>query len=96
MREDGAKSERTIRFFESIVEDVRNQFSKHFMDICSFQVAASPQSSGTQRGEGMVDLLYYWMSEPGRLSLVAVPQQEPEANRVFGRLRPLDMRERDE
>ena len=96
VREDGAKSERTIRFFESIVEDVRNQFSKHFMDICSFQVAASPRSSGTQRGEGMVNLLDYWMSEPGRLSLVPVPQEEPEANRAFGRLRPLAMRERDE
>ena len=96
VREDRAKSERAIRFFESIVEDVRNQFSMHFMDIRSFQVAASPQWSSTQRGEGIVDLLNYWMSEPGRLSMTKVSMEEPTAERAFGRLRPLTIRERDE
>ncbi len=94
--EDGAKSERAARFFEGIVEDVRNQFSQHFMDIRSFRVAASPQSSSARRGEGMVDLIRYWMSEPGRLRPIAVPEEEPTATRAFGRLRPLAVRGRDE
>ena len=87
--EDGAKSERALQFFESIVQDVGAQFSQYFMDIQSFRVAASPQSSSARRGEGMVDLLRYWMSEPGRLRPAEVPVAIPAAARSFGRLRPL-------
>lgn len=82
------KSERALQFFESIVEDVHAQFSPHFMGIQSFRVAASPQSESARRGTGMVDLLRYWMSEPGRLQPVAVAALIPPAARSFGRLRP--------
>ena len=87
--EDGARSERTLQFFEGIVQDVRAQFSQHFMDIQSFRVAASPQSASARRGEGMVNLLRYWMSEPVRLQPAAVPVVIPAAARSFSRLRPL-------
>lgn len=84
-----AKSKRALPFFEAIVQDVCVQFSPHFMDIQSFRVAASPQSESASRGEGMVDLLRYWMSEPARQHPAAVPVVFPTAARSFGRLRSL-------
>lgn len=86
---DKAMSERALQFFESIVQDVREQFSQHFIEIQPFRVAASPQSVSAARGAGMVDLLRFWMSEPARLKPAGVPEVIPTAARSFGRLRPL-------
>lgn len=85
---DEAKSERALQFFESIVQDVRDQFAQHFIEIQSFQVAASPQSAMAARGTGMVALLSYWMSPPACLQPAKVPAVIPVAMRSFGRLRP--------
>lgn len=86
---DEAKSERALLFFDGIVQDVREQFSQHFIDIQPFRVAASPQSGSAARGTGMVDLLRFWMSDPARLHPTKVPEVIPTAARSFGRLRPL-------
>lgn len=85
---DEAKTERTLQFFEGIVQDVRDQFTKHFIEIQSFRVAASPQSATAARGTGMVDLLSYWMSPPACLQPAKVPAVIPKGARSFGRLRP--------
>jgi len=85
---DETKSERAMQFFESVVGDVRDQFSQHFVEIESFRVAASPQSTSAARGTGMVDLLRYWMSAPARLQPTEVRAAIPIAARSFGRLRP--------
>lgn len=80
------KTEQAMQCFERILADVRHQFATHFMEIRSFHVAASPQSEGAKRGEGMIELLRYWMSEPGRLQPareVAVPASP---TRAFGKL----------
>lgn len=87
VRQNKEKGERAVRQFESIVRDVREHFSYDFVEIQAFQVAASPKEGAAERGEGMVDLLAYWMSAPGcgqaKVDLVAaVPV------RSFGRLRP--------
>lgn len=87
VRENEEKCQRALRHFENIVIDVREQFSMNFVEIEAFRVAASPQNETAVRGEGMVELLNYWMSAPGpghaRVDLVsAVPL------RSFGRLRP--------
>lgn len=86
--EDEAKAERTSQFFEGIVRDVRDQFLKHFIEIMSFRVAASPQSGKAARGTGMANLVRYWMSEPARLQPTEVPAVISIAARSFGRLSP--------
>jgi hypothetical protein len=81
--------ERAARFFESIVQDVRDQFSQSFTEIQSFRVAASPSAPTAVRGEGMTELFAYWMSETGRLKPSNVPITTQIAERAFGRLRPV-------
>jgi hypothetical protein len=88
---DEAKTERALQFYESIVQDVREQFAQHFIEIQSFRVAASPQSATAARGTGMVDLLSYWMSPPAVLQPAKVPAVIPIAARSFGRLRPREV-----
>ncbi|WP_245191701.1 TRAFAC clade GTPase domain-containing protein [Achromobacter insuavis] len=87
--EDETKTERALQFFEGIVEDVRAQFSQHFAEVQAFRVAASPQSARANRGEGMTELIRYWMSEPARLRPSVAPIVMPATARSFGRLRPL-------
>lgn len=87
IRENVEKCQRALRHFENIVIDVREQFSMNFAEIEAFRVAASPKNETAERGEGMIELLNYWMSAPGRghtkVDLVAaVPL------RSFGRLKP--------
>ena len=84
---DEAKTERALQFYEGIVQDVREQFAEHFIEIQSFRVAASPQFPKAARGTGMVDLLNYWMSTPACLQPAKVPAVIPMAARSFGRLR---------
>lgn len=85
---DEAKTDRTLQFYEGIVQDVRDQFAQHFIEIQSFRVAASPQSAMAERGTGIVDLLSYWMSPPACLQPAKVPAVIPIAARSFGRLHP--------
>jgi hypothetical protein len=81
------KCERALRHFDSIVMDVREQFLNDFVEIQAFQVAASPKNETAERGEGMVELLSYWMSAPG-CSHVKVSSMTTLPLRSFGRLRP--------
>ncbi|WP_284306817.1 TRAFAC clade GTPase domain-containing protein [Hydrogenophaga electricum] len=85
---DEAKTERALQFYKSIVQDVRDQFAQHFIEIQSFQVAASPQSAMAARGTGMEELLSYWMSPPAYLQPAKEPAVIPKATRSFGRLHP--------
>lgn len=85
---DEAKTERALQFYEGIVQDVRDQFAEHFIEIQSFQVAASPQFAKAVRGTGMVGLLSFWMSPPACLQPAKVPAVISIAARSFGRLRP--------
>lgn len=77
---------RATAFFEEIFKDVVDQFSKQFLEIKRFEVAASPKGGDTPRGTGMETLLGYWMERPGRSIPVPVPRVGPLAGRVFGRL----------
>ncbi|WP_232834308.1 TRAFAC clade GTPase domain-containing protein [Rhodoferax ferrireducens] len=89
VRKDKDNGERAIRDFNRIVEDVREEFARHFMDIRPFQVAASPKDGSAERGEGMADLLAYWMNEPGRYRHSQVSHSPQPSARAFGRLRPV-------
>lgn len=86
--ENKANGERAIRHFERIVSDVRDEFSDRFVDIRSFQVSASPKGDVGERGEGMPDLLAYWMEEPSRLRHTRPADEPTSSDRAFGRLRP--------
>jgi molybdopterin-guanine dinucleotide biosynthesis protein len=87
--ENKANTERAIRHFERIVADVREEFLHLFADIQSFHVSASPKGEVGERGEGMEDLLTYWMNEPERLKHVASTRQVDLSVRAFGRLRSI-------
>lgn len=89
VRQIAEKRERVLRQFESIVIDVREQFSNEFLEIQSFHVAASPKEDTAERGEGMAELLAYWMSASGR-GYTKVNPRAAVALRSFGRLRPLE------
>lgn len=86
---DGAAG--ALRFFDSIVESVRTEFAAHFDDIEAFRVAASPKTGNANRGEGMTELLRYWMAESGRYTPAPSEPVLVSAERAFGRL-PLDPR----
>lgn len=86
---DGGAS--ALRFFDAIVESVRNEFAVHFVDIQAFRVAASPKTGNADRGEGMAELLGYWMTESGRYMPAPSEPVLVIAERAFGRL-PLDSR----
>lgn len=81
------KSGRALGDFEQIAADVRKEFGEDFADIKTFEVAAYPVGDGATRGEGIVALLTYWMSEPSRLQVPAVAPLEHTPLRAFGRLR---------
>jgi molybdopterin-guanine dinucleotide biosynthesis protein len=87
--ENKASSERAIRHFERIVADVREEFACRFVDIQSFQVSASPKGAVGERGEGMEDLLTYWMNKSKRLRHALTAPKAEFSVRAFGRLRPI-------
>ena len=87
--ENQANSERAIRHFERIVSDVREEFAHRFADIQSFYVSASPKGEVGERGEGMEELLTYWMTKPRRLKHVRSTRQVEPSVRAFGRLRSI-------
>lgn len=89
---DGAVG--ALRTFDAIVESARTEFAAHFVDIQAFRVAASPKTGNADRGEGLVELLRYWMAEPGRYMPALSEPRLVRAERAFGRL-PLDSRRRD-
>jgi hypothetical protein len=75
-----------LRFFDAIVESVCTEFAAHFVDIQAFRVAASPKNGNADRGEGMVELLRYWMAESGRYTPAPSEPGLVRAERAFGRL----------
>lgn len=85
--ENKVNSERAIRHFERIVADVRQEFGQRFVDIQAFQVSASPKGDVGERGEGMADLLAYWMQEPKRFEHAGSGREVEPSVRAFGRLR---------
>lgn len=88
VRKDEVNRDRAIHHFDRIVADVRQEFAPHFLDIQTFQVAASPKNDDAERGEGMVDLLAYWMNDPARLKHSQTTHVPELSVRAFGRLRP--------
>lgn len=87
--ESKADGERAVRHFERIAADVRDEFADKFAVIQTFQVSASPKGEVGQRGEGMQDLLAFWMKEHNRLGHVTSTRASEPSVRAFGRLRQI-------
>ena len=78
------KADRAMRDFESIVENIRKRFSQNFSELCSFVTCASPRDPNAVRGEGLGDLLAFWLTPP------AEPKEtrlQVRSERVFDDLR---------
>lgn len=77
-----------LRYFETLLDSLRTEFSSHFADVQAFSVAASPKTTDADRGEGMAALLAYWMAEPRRNAPISVAPIKANVERAFGRLLP--------
>ena len=88
------KRDTGIGVFENVVGEIRRLFGDSFATIEVFKVAASPKTSGAEKGEGLNDLLAFWMSNrrimPTDCGNGVVP------SRAFGRLRMLTPEDNDE
>lgn len=82
-----ANAERAARDFAAIYADIVRMFDGDFTEVRQFTVAAYSMSESVPRGEGVADLLRFWMQAP-RLSQPAVAIV-PLPNRAFSRLADL-------
>jgi hypothetical protein len=71
--------------FANLVATIERRFGAIFSAIQSFRVAASPKSDAVRRGEGIDELLTYWLGQ--RTILPSKVEAPPLAHRVFARLR---------
>lgn len=78
---------RALTDFKGIVDGLRAAYGSMFAAIEPFVIAAQPKSDGAKRGEGLVDLLAYWMEEPKRYRPPDVAVPVPPAERYFARLK---------
>jgi hypothetical protein len=77
-----------LRFFDRLVDDARRIFSRTLHEARVFKVAASPKSDTARRGEGVSDLLQFWLEES--LAEPALHQKVPEPRRAFEKLMGAD------
>lgn len=88
IRSDPDKGPSAIQFFADLVATVRSETAGHFIEVKAFQVAASPKSDKAERGEGMLELLQFWMLGAGRHQHNGSTVVPTLAARAYGRLRP--------
>ena len=75
-----------LEYFEGIVRTITQNFGGYFAQIVAFQVAASPKSGGAERGEGLPELLNFWLMPGLRFEPKEVARIEVVPSRAFGRL----------
>lgn len=88
IRGDAVARDGALRYFATLVADVKLEYGTKFAEIQEFEVAASPKSTNAHRGDGMNELLQYWLADPCRNAPIAIPKKTVSAERAFGRLRP--------
>jgi hypothetical protein len=82
-RREGTESD-----FDDLVATIKRQCEGVFSAIRPFHVAASPKTDAVRRGEGIDDLLTFWLEPaPTIPTVVGAP---PLPNRIFGRLSPVN------
>ena len=91
--ESSEERDRGAGAFERLVREIRRLFAGSFSTIEEFRVAASPKTSGAVKGEGLEELLEFWLT-----SRRVVPTERVEAplpSRAFGKLRGVEAGEND-
>ena len=88
------QSDDGMRVFENVVREIRRLFEDSFARIEVFHVAASPKTSGAAKGEGLNDLLTFWMSNR-RIERTDCGNSLV-SSRAFGRLRIQTPEDNDE
>ncbi len=88
IRSNQEKGAGAFQFFDELVNSVRMETAGQFMEVKAFQVAASPKSDKAKRGEGMLELLQFWMLGTGRHMHSGSTEGPALAARAYGRLRP--------
>ena len=83
--ETSDKREVGVRAFDRLVEEIKRLFGGSFEAIEVFRVAASPKTAGACKGEGLDDLLAFWMSN--RRLVPTDGGEEVVPRRAFGRIR---------
>jgi len=89
IRKSEAAREGALRYFETLIASVRTEYAAKFADVQAFTVAASPKTTNADRGEGMAELLRYWMAEPCRNTPAGIEVADVPKERAFGRLSSL-------
>ncbi|MFK0278376.1 hypothetical protein ACIQUG_32210 [Ensifer sp. NPDC090286] len=86
-----AASDKRVRVekdFQSIVSDIRAAFDELAGQTADFLVAAAPKDGSIQRGDGIDDLLMFWLEPPNWPVTIATPTLS--SLRAFARLRPIE------
>ena len=83
--ESSEERDRGMQGFERLVGEIKRLFGDSFAAIEEFRVAASPKMSGAEKGEGLDELLAFWMSN--RRVVPTEGEKELIPSRAFGRLR---------
>ncbi|WP_099207059.1 TRAFAC clade GTPase domain-containing protein [Xanthomonas citri] len=58
------RKEQVQRDFRAIIDGIQDAFAAHFGEIGSFTTSASPKDTNVVRGDGLVEMLEFWM-KPG-------------------------------
>lgn len=80
--------DRADRDFENLFSSLQHLFGHFFSAFQSFRVAASPKSDIVPRGDGVPQLLMFWLHQA--LAAPTPPMPRPMSARAFARLRPID------
>jgi hypothetical protein len=84
-----AAANRAFGDFDGLLSAVKSEFQGAFGEIRPFHVAASPKTDSAPRGEGLEELLKFWLEPTRRLRPERVPKVQPYATRAFSGLTPL-------
>ena len=83
--ESSDERDRGMEAFERLVREIRKLFGDNFAAIEVFRVAASPKTGGAAKGEGLDELLAFWMVN--RRLVATRIGKEVMPSRAFGGLR---------
>ena len=85
--QNSGRADTAISDFERLVASIRTTFGTYFAAIETFITAASPKVENATRGQGIPELLTFWLREP---FVPDVPPVKLQPTRDFERLREDD------
>lgn len=83
---ESERRDKAFEDFNGLIRSLQETFGGHFAKIDSFLIAASPKSSAAQRGEGLADLLKFWLLPALRHEPTEISRASVVSTRYFGRL----------